>query len=226
MKRSDGIRNFAPGPRARQALLRQFSRVEVDGQQREVPFLTNNMEWSAQSVVDLYRCCWAIELFLKVIKQTLKPADFRAVPRQIRLRTRRRPWSSRRQPSNHPPAPVFHLAERPSVAILREAEPQDPSGCPFLDVSSGHALLLSQMSATELIEQLKALSAKERDAFARLFRELEKPTVSAAGNGNGNGASAPGSGNWPDFGARLKRIYGNKVVADSEAVISYARGDW
>lgn len=80
------------------------------------------------------------------------------------------------------------------------------------------------MSATELIEQLKALSAKEREAFARLFRELEQPTVQTAGSGNG--ASAPGSGNWPDFGARLKRIYGNKVVADSEAVISYARGDW
>jgi len=31
---------------------------------------------------------------------------------------------------------------------------------------------------------------------------------------------------WPDFGALLKRIYGDKVVADSEAVISYARGDW
>ena len=44
--------------------------------------------------------------------------------------------------------------------------------------------------------------------------------------GNGSGASAVDSGNWPDFGARLKRIYGNKVVADSEAVISYARGDW
>ena len=80
------------------------------------------------------------------------------------------------------------------------------------------------MSATELIEQLKALSAKERDAFERLFRELERPTVQTAGNGNG--ASAPGSGKWPDFGARLKRIYGDKVVADSEAVISYARGDW
>ena len=79
------------------------------------------------------------------------------------------------------------------------------------------------MSATDLIEQLKALSAKEREAFARLFRELEKPTVPTAGHGNG--ASAPGS-HWPDFGARLKRIYGNKVVADSEAVISYARGDW
>ena len=80
------------------------------------------------------------------------------------------------------------------------------------------------MSATELIEQLKALSAREREAFARLFHELDTPTVPMAGNGNG--ASASGSGNWPDFGARLKRIYGNKVVADSEAVISYARGDW
>ena len=78
------------------------------------------------------------------------------------------------------------------------------------------------MSVTELIEQLKALSAKEREAFARLFDELDKPAVPASGDGNG----ASGSGNWPDFGARLKRIYGNKVVADSEAVISYARGDW
>ena len=77
------------------------------------------------------------------------------------------------------------------------------------------------MSATELIEQLKALSAKEREAFARLFHELEEPTSPSPGNGN----SAPDSGNWPDFGARLKRIYGNKVVADSEAVISYARGE-
>ena len=78
------------------------------------------------------------------------------------------------------------------------------------------------MSATELIEQLKALSAKEREAFARLFHGLEKPTGPAAGNGK----RASGSGCWPDFGARLKRIYGNKVAADSEAVISYSRGDW
>lgn len=70
------------------------------------------------------------------------------------------------------------------------------------------------MSATELIEQLKALPAREREAFARLFHELETPTVPATGNG------VPGSGNWPDFGARLKGIYGNKVVADSEAVVS------
>ena len=80
------------------------------------------------------------------------------------------------------------------------------------------------MSATELIEQFKALSARDREAFARFFHELETPTGPATGNGNG--ASASGFGNWPDFGARLKRIYGNKVVADSEAVISYGRGDW
>lgn len=79
------------------------------------------------------------------------------------------------------------------------------------------------MSTTDLIEQLKALSASEREAFARLFHELETGTIPAAGDAKGNGAS--GSGNWPDFGARLKRIYGDKVAADSEAVISYARGD-
>jgi hypothetical protein len=77
------------------------------------------------------------------------------------------------------------------------------------------------MSATELIEKLKSLPTREQEVFARLFHELETPTVSTGGNGNG----ASVSGNWPDFGARLKRIYGEKVVADSEAVIGYARGD-
>ena len=80
------------------------------------------------------------------------------------------------------------------------------------------------MSTTELIEQLKALSASEREEFVRLFHQLETPPVPAAGNGNGTSASR--SGKWPDFGARLQRIYGNKVVADSEALISFARGDW
>ena len=81
-----------------------------------------------------------------------------------------------------------------------------------------------EMSASELIDQLKALSASEREAFARLFHKLETPTAKAASSGNG--APASGSGNWPDFGPRLKRIYGDKVAADSESVISYARGDW
>jgi len=50
--------------------------VEVDGVEREMEFLTNNMEWSAQSVADLYRSRWSIEVFFKQIKQTLKLADF------------------------------------------------------------------------------------------------------------------------------------------------------
>src|ERR1051325_9878856 len=50
--------------------------VEVDGQEREMIFLTNNLEWSAQTVVDLYQCRWEIEVFFKQIKQTLQLADF------------------------------------------------------------------------------------------------------------------------------------------------------
>jgi IS4 transposase len=50
--------------------------VEVDGQDREMEFLTKHMEWSAQTVVDLYRSCRAIEVVFKQIKQTLKLADF------------------------------------------------------------------------------------------------------------------------------------------------------
>jgi hypothetical protein len=50
--------------------------VVVDGKEREMEFLTNNMEWAASSVADLYRCRWDIEVFFKQIKQTLKLADF------------------------------------------------------------------------------------------------------------------------------------------------------
>ncbi|HEY3912890.1 MAG TPA: hypothetical protein VGN61_00270 [Verrucomicrobiae bacterium] len=78
------------------------------------------------------------------------------------------------------------------------------------------------MSAAEIIKQLKALPDSEREAFVRLFREME--TAAMPPPGDKNGASA--SNDWPDFGARLKQIYGDKVVVDSEAVISYARGEW
>jgi len=50
--------------------------VEVDGQEVEMVFLTNNLEWSAPSIVELYRCRWQIEVFFKQIKQTLQLADF------------------------------------------------------------------------------------------------------------------------------------------------------
>jgi len=50
--------------------------VEVDGEMREMVFLTNNLEWSPQTIADLYRCRWSIEVFFKELKQTLQLADF------------------------------------------------------------------------------------------------------------------------------------------------------
>jgi hypothetical protein len=50
--------------------------VVVDGVEREMEFLTNNLEWAPASVAELYRCRWEIELFFKQIKQSLKLADF------------------------------------------------------------------------------------------------------------------------------------------------------
>lgn len=57
-------------------LRRVVARVEVDGALREMVFLTNNVTWSAQTIADLYRCRWRIEVFFKELKQTLQLADF------------------------------------------------------------------------------------------------------------------------------------------------------
>jgi hypothetical protein len=58
------------------ALRRIVALVEVNGLEVEMGFLTNNLEWSAASIVELYRCRWQIEVFFKQIKQTLQLADF------------------------------------------------------------------------------------------------------------------------------------------------------
>ena len=62
-----------PGPRR---MRRVVALVEIDGEQRQMVFLTNNLKWSPRSVADLYRCRWQIEIFFKQIKQTLQLADF------------------------------------------------------------------------------------------------------------------------------------------------------
>ena len=46
-------------------LRRIVALVEVDGQEVEMVFLTNNLEWSAASIVELYRCRWQIEVIFK-----------------------------------------------------------------------------------------------------------------------------------------------------------------
>jgi len=62
---------FYPG-----TLRRVVALVEVQGKQVEMEFLSNHLEWSAQSIADLYKCRWQIEVFFKQIKQTLQLADF------------------------------------------------------------------------------------------------------------------------------------------------------
>jgi hypothetical protein len=59
-----------------QRMRRIVARVEVDKKMIEMVFITNNMDWAASSVCDLYKSRWAIEVFFKQIKQTLQICDF------------------------------------------------------------------------------------------------------------------------------------------------------
>ena len=59
-----------------ECLRRVIALVEVDGEMREMIFLSNNFSWSAQTIVDLYRWRWQTEVFFKELKQTLQLADF------------------------------------------------------------------------------------------------------------------------------------------------------
>src|ERR1700747_2293541 len=70
LKNKDSRANYPEAMRRVRAL------VEVEGQEREMEFLTNNVSWSASSVADLYRCRWQIEVFFKQIKQSLQLCDF------------------------------------------------------------------------------------------------------------------------------------------------------
>ena len=76
--RDDLIRLQTPASRQEypELMRRIVALVEVDGQEVEMVFLSNNLEWSAASIVELYRCRWQIEVFFKQIKQTLQLADF------------------------------------------------------------------------------------------------------------------------------------------------------
>ena len=50
--------------------------VIIDGQEKVMVFITNNMDWAASSVGELYQARWGIEVFFKQIKQTLQVCDF------------------------------------------------------------------------------------------------------------------------------------------------------
>jgi hypothetical protein len=57
-------------------LRRVTALVEIDGEEREMVFLTNNLDWAPSSVSDLYRCRWSIETLFKELKQTMQLVDF------------------------------------------------------------------------------------------------------------------------------------------------------
>ena len=50
--------------------------VEVNGEDVQMVFFSNNMEWAASSICELYKARWNIEVFFKQIKQTLHLGDF------------------------------------------------------------------------------------------------------------------------------------------------------
>jgi hypothetical protein len=50
--------------------------VEVDGKEMVMVFITNNLDWSANTICELYQARWAIEVFFKQLKQTLQVSTF------------------------------------------------------------------------------------------------------------------------------------------------------
>ena len=50
--------------------------IKVDGKDVVMTFVTNNLEWSAWTVAELYRARWEIEVFFKEVKQTVQLVDF------------------------------------------------------------------------------------------------------------------------------------------------------
>ena len=50
--------------------------VKLEGKERRMTFITDNFDWAASSVADLYKARWGIEAFFKELKQTLQLAGF------------------------------------------------------------------------------------------------------------------------------------------------------
>ena len=71
-----GLKNAASQKTYPELMRRVTAWVEIDGQERLMVFLSNQLSWSPESIAELYRCRWQIEVFFKQIKQTLQLADF------------------------------------------------------------------------------------------------------------------------------------------------------
>jgi len=76
--RDDEIILKAPKSRTAypQRLRRVEARVIVNGEEKVMVFITNNIDLAASSICDLYKSRWAIEVFFKELKQCLQLCDF------------------------------------------------------------------------------------------------------------------------------------------------------
>lgn len=74
------------------------------------------------------------------------------------------------------------------------------------------------MSAAELIRKMAELPPAERVIFEQLYRAMQNGERTSASD-----SVAPAS--WPDFGHRLRQIYGSKITSDSQRIIDEARGE-
>jgi len=72
------------------------------------------------------------------------------------------------------------------------------------------------MSATELIKQVAALPQRERILFEQLCHAMENGAT---------GSQQASPLKWPDFGERLRGIYGDKIAPDSQHIIDESHGD-
>ena len=50
--------------------------VKINNKEEQMTFITNNVEWAASSICDLYKARWSVEVFFKQMKQTLQLCDF------------------------------------------------------------------------------------------------------------------------------------------------------
>ena len=53
-----------------------MAHVEINGHWHDLTFLTNNFEWAASTIAELYKARWQVEILFKELKQTLQLQDF------------------------------------------------------------------------------------------------------------------------------------------------------
>jgi Transposase DDE domain/Domain of unknown function (DUF4372) len=70
------LKGYKSGKDYPQILRLVVADVVRDGKTIRMEFITDNFEFSAVTICDLYKARWDIELFFKQIKQTLKLSDF------------------------------------------------------------------------------------------------------------------------------------------------------